>query len=107
MKQEQLSALPDTLPIETNLNFYDLFCWIDPIEHEDKNDAHHMLWPSQSPGLNPFEHIWEILDWFLESTPPSSSKQHLMEYFLEEQGSNPVVQFQRLVKSMQRCIEAG
>lgn len=38
---------------------------------------------------------------------PPSLKQRLREYIWEEQGSKSVVQFQRLVKSVQRLIKAG
>ena len=67
--------------------------WFD--EHE--NDVSHMPWPSQSPDLNPIEHLWEILERRLRQ---------IMEFLIEEWCRIPPVEFQTLVESMPRQIEA-
>ena len=77
--------------------------WFD--EHE--NDVKHMPWLSQSPDLNPFEHLWEILERRLRQRfPPPSTKHQIMEFLMEEWCHIPPIEFQTLVESMPRCIEA-
>ncbi len=74
---------------------------------EYENDVAHMLWPSQSPDLNPLEHLWRILGQRVrQRSPPPSSKHQMREYLLEEWCPIPPVGIQRLVESMPRRTEA-
>lgn len=75
--------------------------------NENENDVNHMLWPSQSPDLNPIEHLWEILEQRVrQRSPPPLSKEQMREYLSEEWCSIPPLEFQKLVESMQSRIEA-
>uniref|UniRef100_A0A3B4YAJ7 Tc1-like transposase DDE domain-containing protein n=1 Tax=Seriola lalandi dorsalis TaxID=1841481 RepID=A0A3B4YAJ7_SERLL len=55
--------------------------WFDEYE----NNVNHMLWPPESPDLNPVNHLCQILDQHVRqhSTLPSS-KHQMREYLLEE-----------------------
>jgi transposase len=65
-----------------------------------------MPWPSQSPDLNPLEHLWEILERRLRQRfPPPSTKQQMMDALVEERCRTSPVEFQTLLESMPRRIE--
>jgi hypothetical protein len=66
-----------------------------------------MSWPSQSPDFNPVEHLWEILDRRLrQSFSPPPTKHKIIEFVMEEWCHIPPIEFQTLVESMPRGIEA-
>lgn len=54
--------------------------WFDEYE----NDANHILWVSQTPDLNPTEHLQEFLDQHVRQCYPSpTSKGQMREYLME------------------------
>jgi hypothetical protein len=62
---------------------------------------------SQSPDLNPIEHLWEILKRRLrQHFPPPSTKHQITEHLVEEWCRFAPIEFQTLVESMPRYIEA-
>ncbi len=66
-----------------------------------------MEWPSQSPDLNPIEHLWNHVKKKLgEYEEPPSGIHELWDRFQEEwEGIEPSV-CQNLIESMPRRIEA-
>ena len=77
--------------------------WFD----EHANDLNPMPWPSQSPDLNPIEHLWEILEWHLRQRfPPPSTKYQKITFLMEEWCCISPIEFQTIVEYIPRCIEA-
>jgi hypothetical protein len=65
------------------------------------------LCASQSQDVNPIKHLWKILEQRLRQRfLPPSTKQQLMEFLVEDWCRNPSIEFQTLVESMPRHIEA-
>ena len=66
-----------------------------------------MKWPSQSPDLNPIEHLWNHVKRKLgEYEDPPNSVQELWDRFQEEWDRIEPIVCQNLIESMPRRIEA-
>ena len=71
--------------------------WFD--EHD--TDVIHMSLSSQSPNLNPIEHLWDILERRLRQCfPPPLNRCELIDFLVEEWCHIPVAEFQMLVDSI-------
>ena len=70
-----------------------------------KNNIEVLPWPSQSPDLNPIEHLWSYMKCEYEKTPVTSKKE-LRKRISNIWSSIPTEMTERLVKSMKnRLIE--
>jgi transposase len=73
----------------------------------EDNDIHVMVWPAQSPDLNPIEHLWDHLKRQLNKYPkPPAGCHELWERVVEEWNKIPPEICQGLIESMPRRIEA-
>ena len=66
-----------------------------------ENGIQKLWWPSQSPDMNPIEHIWHILDLAIwKQTPKAVNKEVLLQYIQEEWEKIPVTKVAELVYLM-------
>ena len=73
------------------------------------NNIEVMVWPAQSPDLNPIENLWEELKKVLRKYPkPPKGVHELWDRVVEEWNKNkiPPKICQNLIESMPRRIEA-
>jgi len=64
-------------------------------------------WPSQSPDLNPIEHLWDELERRLKKREIHLKNSQELEITLQEEWSNiPEEVYNKLIESMPRRIEA-
>jgi transposase len=67
----------------------------------------HLPWPSQSPDLNPIEHLWDHLDRQVRKRmPPPTSLAGLAAALQEEWGRIPLSVVRELIASMPRRVAA-
>ena len=73
----------------------------------EEQDFRTMVWPAQSPDLSPIEHCWSYLKRRLaEYEHPPNGIHELWERIQEEWEKIPAEEFQKLIESMPRRIEA-
>jgi len=73
----------------------------------DEMGVQELDWPSQSPDLNPTEHLWDELERRLRARPqrPKTTTQ-LFAMLQEEWRAIPAAMYQHLVDSLPRRVEA-
>ena len=66
-----------------------------------------MVWPPQSPDLNPIEHLWGYLKCKLAAYPkPPGGVEELWEHIQVEWEAIPVEECRNLIRSMPDRIQA-
>ncbi|GFW15970.1 transposable element Tc1 transposase [Trichonephila clavipes] len=75
--------------------------WLDEMGVQKLN------WPSQSPDLNPIEHLWDELERRLRSQPNRpSSLQTLTSAVMDVWKAIPMATYQKLVESLPKRVKA-
>ncbi|KAK7101411.1 hypothetical protein V1264_019797 [Littorina saxatilis] len=66
-----------------------------------------MLWPANSPDLNPIEHMWdELCRQVQQHHPPPANLGQLLQWLQQEWNGDPRAFICNLIHSMrQRCVE--
>ena len=73
----------------------------------EDNTIEVMVWPAQSPDLNPIEHLWGDLKKALKQYPkPAKGVHELWERVVEQWNRIPPETCQRLIESMPRRVQA-
>jgi transposase len=73
----------------------------------DEMGVQKLDWPSQSPDLNPIEHLWDELERRLRSQPNRpSSLQALTSAVMDAWKAIPMVTYQKLVESLPKRVQA-
>ncbi|GFX40671.1 transposable element Tc1 transposase [Trichonephila clavipes] len=73
----------------------------------DEMGVQKLDWPSQSPDLNPIEHLWVKLERRLRSQlNPPSTLQLVTSAVMDAWKAIPVVTYQKLVESLPKCVQA-
>ena len=81
--------------------------YLENKEAEWKGRLQVMDWPSQSPDLNPIEHLWAYIKRNLRKrTKKPSSLNQLFDFILDEWKAIPSQILVNLIDSMPRRIEA-
>jgi transposase len=71
----------------------------------DPTSVMQVVWPAQSPDLNPIENLWSILDSRLKDRTPSNERE-LFQILRDEWNTLPIDQLTKLVDSMpNRCAK--
>ena len=73
----------------------------------EDNNIQVLVWPAQSPDINPIEHLWVHLKRkFLEYPSPPKGVQELWDRVAEEWNKIPPETCQNLIESMPRRVQA-
>ena len=77
------------------------------IQWFEDNDIEVMVWPAQSPDINPIEHLWVHLKKVLNQyQKPAKGVHELWKRVVEEWNKIPPETSQNLIESMPRRIQA-
>jgi len=73
----------------------------------EDNDIQVLVWPAQSPDINPIEHLWVHLKRAMLHYPtPPKGVHELWDRVVEEWNKIPPETFKKLIESMPRRIQA-